>query len=260
MFRARCILPTILAASLSSFVLAQHQGDVLLDVTSDASPRIRTNLIDDVTFEVTPDVRVFTGMFDLLAGEYFTDEPGFDSLPGTFSPTSSIRFTIRRALRIWQSNNLDTIPPSHLLISFASLGPVATPMTDIPVPGFSLPVGSNGEWHRHLEYTLSEPADPGVYVLELDLACTDDAVAPSRPFWLVFGQAATPADVDAAVEFIQRNLVCPADFNADGVSDTRDFFAFLSAFFSDDADFNHDGFTNSQDFFEFLAAFFTGCP
>lgn len=51
------------------------------------------------------------------------------------------------------------------------------------------------------------------------------------------------------------------DFNCDGVVNSQDFFAFLTAFFAVEirADINGDEKVNSQDFFDFLAAFFGGC-
>ncbi len=69
---------------------------------------------------------------------------------------------------------------------------------------------------------------------------------------------------------------CRADFNADGVHNSQDFFDFLSALFttpacpepctpggggggSCPADFNRDCFINSADFFDFLGAFLAGC-
>jgi hypothetical protein len=54
---------------------------------------------------------------------------------------------------------------------------------------------------------------------------------------------------------------CPADFDADGVVNSQDFFTYLTAFFNQDAaaDFNSSGSIDSQDFFDFLAAFLVGC-
>ncbi|MGE3107772.1 MAG: GC-type dockerin domain-anchored protein [Phycisphaerales bacterium] len=54
---------------------------------------------------------------------------------------------------------------------------------------------------------------------------------------------------------------CPADFNADQVVNSQDFFDFLTAFLILDpgADFNHDTALDSQDFFDFINAFVRGC-
>ena len=56
-------------------------------------------------------------------------------------------------------------------------------------------------------------------------------------------------------------IPCAADFNADGVVNSQDFFDFLAAFFAGEpaADFNADALINSQDFFDFLGTFFAGC-
>lgn len=54
---------------------------------------------------------------------------------------------------------------------------------------------------------------------------------------------------------------CPGDFNSDGIADTRDVIAFLSAWAAGDmaADFNGDGDINTLDVIAFLNAWQAGC-
>jgi hypothetical protein len=52
---------------------------------------------------------------------------------------------------------------------------------------------------------------------------------------------------------------CRAEWNADDVVNSQDFFDFLTSFFGGQADFNFDAVTNSQDFFDYLTVFFAGC-
>jgi hypothetical protein len=68
----------------------------------------------------------------------------------------------------------------------------------------------------------------------------------------------TSAEIGGAADVRALIKTAPADFNADGVVNSQDFFDFLSAFFGGNADFNGDGVTNSQDFFDFLTVFFAG--
>ena len=54
---------------------------------------------------------------------------------------------------------------------------------------------------------------------------------------------------------------CPADFNADGTLDTRDFVAFLNAWAAGDpaADFDGNGVLDTRDFIAYLGAWAAGC-
>ncbi|MBC7771117.1 MAG: hypothetical protein H7210_01350 [Pyrinomonadaceae bacterium] len=247
--------------SLCSVSAAQHDGDIVLDINQAPAAHIRTNQFQPGGI-LTPDVRVFVTTLGTAVAD-FTDEPGFDSGPETFPFPGSIGFRVRKALRVWDGTDFHLIPDERMEIAFGPLGPVLTPLTDELITGFTLSVGSNGQWHRHLEYTLGQPADAGVYLLELELYSTQATIGPSDPFWLIFNQNSEAGDVDAAVEWVDDTYIdpaCRADWNGDGQGNSQDFFDFLTGFFADNADFNIDGVTNSQDFFDFLSAFFDGCP
>jgi hypothetical protein len=266
----RCIA-TVLTLAFGVGAHAQHLGDIVLDISGGA---IRTNQFD-TSGVLTPGVRNFRMTLG-AASPNFTDSPGFDTVPGTFPYPSTNGFRIRKALRVWDGTRFIHIPgpmPETMQISFATLGPISTPACDSIVNGFTLQVGSNGEWHRHLEYTLSDPGTPAVYLLELDLYSSSPSIARSRPFWMVILQptiagAAMASETSAQNDALQwvalhrAPQLCPADFNGDGVMSVQDIFDFLAAWFGGDldADFNGDCTLVVQDIFDFLGAWFAGCP
>lgn len=196
----------IVAASNAAPALAQHAGDIWLEVIEN---RIVTGLIDEdeVPAVVTSDVRVFGSEFGEVLPNW-TDEPGFDNEPGVFLFGSAIGFNIRAALRSWNGSDFSTIPAERIAVDFATApGPVLTPLTDVLTPGFTIPVDSDNTWHRHLEFELQSPASPGIYLLELELFSTDPAILASLPFWIVFNQGLDEQEHDAAIEWVVQNLV-----------------------------------------------------
>ena len=245
---------------LAGSALAQDHGDVLLSI---AGGRIQTGAIYE-DGSVNTDVRVFQATFGEVAPN-FTDEPGFDNELGTFPTGTAIGFRVRAALRVWDGSAFAAIPGERIEIAFASLGPVTTPLADGVAEGFTISVGGNGQWHRHLEYTLTDPAGPGVYLMELSLFSTAAEVGESRPFWFVFGQNALDADMDAASAWVEANKLCPADFNRDGFLDFFDYGDFVGCFETSvcegdrNPDFNGDGFVDFFDYGDFVGAFEVGC-
>ncbi|MCA9231621.1 MAG: hypothetical protein KDA57_13300 [Planctomycetales bacterium] len=185
----------ILALLLTSPTFAQiHSGDVELGV---ADGMIVTN------------ERVYDAEFgEIIPNE--VDEPGFDSLPGTFPTGSSIGFTILDSLRKWNGTDFATIPTETVSIAFGtSLGPVVTPVTPSLVNGFHLNVSSDGSWHRHYDFVLNTPQSKGIYLLQLQLSSSDPTIDPTDPFFIVFNQNDSVFNHDAAIGFVESLLLVP---------------------------------------------------
>lgn len=207
-----------------------HLGDVILTAESGG---IVTNRAEGLAYVPT---RVFGTMLGESSAN-FTDEPGFDCEPGTFPVPSSITFSIRKALRAWSGQDFNTIATSAMTLEFGPLSRT-TPASDVVVTGFALQVGSNGQWHRHLGYTLLDPAPAGTYLLELELAHSG-GLMPSAPFWVVFDQQQEGANLRRAAAWVRGNLAgeCLADLDngseqgvPDGGVDINDLLYFLTAF------------------------------
>jgi hypothetical protein len=244
--------------------MAQHAGDIALTVENG---RIVTN--EQASPGMLTRSRVFRSEFGVL-GDHFTQDPGFDCLPGTFPTPGAIGFRIRGPVLRWNGAGLDGSDPASFSIAFASLGPTFSPLCNTVVDGFTINIGSNGQWHRHLEFIHEAPSQPGIYVLELELFTTTAQIGSSRPFWIVFNEEFGEADHTEAVEWVVENLVpqrCSADFDRDGTVGVPDIFSFLSVWFAGPAtadgwraDFDGSCSIGVPDIFSFLAAWFAGCP
>jgi len=55
-------------------------------------------------------------------------------------------------------------------------------------------------------------------------------------------------------------VLCRCDYNADGVTDMADLFAFIDDYMAGDADFNNDNATNAADVAAFVDCFFSTPP
>jgi hypothetical protein len=208
------IVAATAAVALSPAALAQAPddfGDVGLRVENG---RITTNRLEPVPDPATAAFfpsRVFTGEFFDQGGVIFSDEPGFFSQDGTFTP--GVRFfpNITRALRVFAGGNFDTIPAERLEIGF---GPDVrlTPLFDSVVPGFGIEVGPTGGFDDHLDQSLlglGGPPATGVYLLALTLSTDNPLVGVSDEFFIVLNNGAPAADFDAAVDYA-NNVLVPA--------------------------------------------------
>lgn len=251
------------SASIGGVAAAQpHEGDIELAVVNG---RIVTGVAGAEGFEAR---RTFMGEFGSL-GENITNEPGFDCAPGTFPPGSNVWFTISRAVRVWDGVAFAAIADERIAVSFSAFPPpppvVSPPVDWETVSGFSLPVGPDGRWHHHLEYTLQAPAEAGVYLFELQLS-NSEAPRRSRPFWLVLNKQRPEEEHAAAAAwvYVLDSSQCPSDANRDRAVNSADISHFLAAWIAnincdgesclDGVDIDDNGLFNSADISAFLSA------
>ncbi len=234
-----------------------HASDILLDASTGT---IRTGAFEPGIGPLFP-ARLFVAELG-TAFPNFTADPGFDCAPGTFNPTTSIGFRIHGPLLRWDGSAFPPVAGGEMLIEFITLS-AQTPTIDTTVTGFTLRVGSNGQWHRHLDYTLLPPADNGVYLLELTLFHTGPLLE-SEPFWILFDQNASTTELDAAAVWVEDNLInpqpqCPADWDASGGVDGDDIAAFFADWQAGDADIDESGCTDGDDIAYFFTRWQAGC-
>ena len=180
---------------------------------------------------------------ELLEEEFFsTDEPGFDSAPGTFPAGTAVGFNILDALKRWSGSGFQPLLPTTeetMIVSFLQrLRQTGSGF----VAGFDLPAANDGSWHRHLSFTLSAPGSnaprKGIYLLALELYSTSPAVTGSYPIYIVFSADDEP-NHELALEWVHENLAGPvcmrklaADLNGDCTVDFQDFALFAESWLS----------------------------
>jgi hypothetical protein len=152
---------------------------------------IRTNLISEDETTTTPGVRVFFA-------ELGEDVPG----EGTLS------FRFNRALKAW--NGTDFVgTTARMSLSFGPLGPVTTPLTDLMVTGFGLPIDEHGGLHDHPDYLLEPGASDGIYLLDISFFSDDLGLSASEPVWILFGRNASEEDAEAAYDHAMETIPAP---------------------------------------------------
>lgn len=206
-------------AAVVPAALAHEEGDVFLSIENG---RIVTGLFQEPIGGpevITPGVRVFKGELGIDVPN-FADEPGFKSEPGTFALGTEVGFRITRALRQWNGSSFDQLANLTMGMSFGgslqATSPIFDPLSSIDAPSFSIPVEPYsadpqlGDWHRHPGFTLNAPATDGVYLMELELFSTDPSVQASDFIWIVWGQNADEAALDAALEHAESVIPAPS--------------------------------------------------
>lgn len=253
-------LATMAAVALGGAAAsAIHLGDLAVGLTNG---RLATGvfLVNGDNAIPLLSERVFICTLGKFPG--FNDDPGMDSLEGTFAANQAIGYTMRGGLRKWTGSGLTTAIDERLQTRFGTASTIRlSSLDDAPVLGTTRTASGVGVWHHHIGYTLLAPASDGVYTMEFELWAPGGSLATSKPYWFVFNQNSDDATVQSVVAYLKQNVVqetCAADINADGFVDDGDFTLF--AFGYNELlctppgcpyDFNGDGAVDDMDFIVF---------
>ena len=202
----------------------------------------------------------------------FTSDPGWNSQLGDVPSGTEIGFDIVAAVREWNGFDFDGISDDTITVRKFLQNFVAPP-TDTVVPGIVFGAGdSDGVFHHHVQFILNQsggPADAdGVWLLQLELWSTSGSIGRSDTNYIVFAQGLGLDEQDAAIAWVEANLVGGPCNDADlaepeGVLDFTDVVAFLGAFGAGlpEADLAPPmGVFDFTDVVSFLGAFGAGCP
>jgi len=136
-------------------------------------------------------------------------EPGFQALAGPLTAGMTWSFNITSPLGQWNGNGFD-LPDETMRLDF---GPATATTGAGFVPGFSFNGFSDGLIHEHFDFTLLPGAvgdpDAGIFLLALEFSGVNGATsyAASDPVYLVFNLGQSEEDHEAAIEWVQGNLV-----------------------------------------------------
>ena len=202
-----------------------HESDIILRAHNGA---IQTGADDNGVIEYG--VRVFISEFGLLPN--WTNEPGFDSEPGAFAPSTSLHIDIVDAVRRWDGAEFLTIPPERITVTKSGNTITSPPVPQTvagPVLGSS---NAAGVIHQHAAFELLAPAETGVYLLALQLRDQAGTLTTSDAFWIVFNQNDDPQAHLNAAQWVQIHLagVCYADCDANSTLNILDYICFGDAF------------------------------
>jgi len=246
-----------------------HATDFIVRVHNDA---LETGAVDTGGGIVYPSL-VRSAVFGSEGFANFTNDPGVNSEPGELIPGMAIGFDLLAAAREWDevAQDFETISDDTITIRDGGVSLATTPATDTDAPGDVFGVAdtdADAVFHAHVQFFLNYPSTTpidGVWLLTWHLWTDASGIAPTDPLYVVFAQGAGTADLDAAVAWVEDNLLAPAcacDISADGVLNLDDINLFADGFVAGDLSVDQDanGVLNLDDVNLFAACFVAGCP
>src|SRR5690606_4733143 len=110
-------------------------------------------------------------------------------------------FDLIDALRVWNGTDFDTVATDPMQISLFTESRLTPPDAGGFTEGFDFAtVSSSGTVHTHLNFLLTAPEIPGVYLLTFQLRLDTEGIEPSLPTYIVFNHDSTDEETDAAID------------------------------------------------------------
>ena len=203
----------LIALLFAPACFAQHEGDVGL-VIQDS--QLQTAVIADGQY--VSGEQIFTASFGDSGFDFFTQNPGWDAAPGTFTPNATFFWSAVAGLKKYEPSLGFVATPATLLVSFST---ISVTVGSEPTEGFALQVQPDGGFHKHVNFFLQgengNAPEGGAYLLETRLEISDSGIAPSQSVYVIFDNMAPEMQTEA-VAFLEESLdsSCPADVDGDG--------------------------------------------
>ncbi len=244
-----------------------HDADYLLRI---ASGRLETGAVGPGGQPVYP-VRVKSAVFGAEGIPNFTNDPGVDAQPGQLVPGMFVGFDIVAAVRAWDvEGGFQTISDDRITVRKSGIN-TQSPAADQTVPGIvfgQADLDAAARFHHHVSFILN-PAQgqnpSGLWLFAWEMWTDAPGVDRTEPLYIVFAQGEGAAEIDAAVAWVEDNLLAPAcvaDMNGDGVLNFFDVSVFMGLFNAQDprADLAAPfGVWNFFDVSAFIGAYNGGC-
>lgn len=189
---------SFLLPSLASAAGDVHQGDVQPSVVAGKI------VVDSGQTHAVTGGALFEGDFgDLVKGPYKTSSPGFNTF--AFSAGTVVNYTAVGALNFWDGAAWSATVPSNEYARLDGNGgedtrwTISGPAGD--VSGLLGQVGSNGELHEHLDFSVARTGGgvPAVGAYAVQLQLWADGYESSDPFYLVFNRGLSAEAFEGSV-------------------------------------------------------------
>ncbi|MFK7960547.1 MAG: hypothetical protein AB8G96_08470 [Phycisphaerales bacterium] len=201
----------VAAAAAFSFILTsatmaeEEHADVWILPVDGA---LTTGSISEDGDPISMSERVFAADFGEDPSFPFASiEPGFQMNDGALDAFAAMSFSIDGAVTRWDGNGFS----SAAEVMSLSFGPASVTSGDGPVSGFGWTADDEGGFHDHFDIELmGDGGDPtnGVYLLPLSLSAEmSGEMLSSDTFWFVLNLGEDEAAHDAAIDWVQLNLV-----------------------------------------------------